>query len=84
MTLAEVIAELQSIQASQAQFTQADMDSAVAAAVAPLSAQMADLQAQVVAMPDQIHQAVLAEDAMVAQKVKPIIDQLIAAIAAPV
>lgn len=84
MTLAEVIAELQAIQASQAQFTQADIDAAVKAAIDPLAAQMVDLQAQVAAMPDQVHQAVLAEDAMVAQKVKPVLDQMASQILAAI
>lgn len=80
MTLADVIAELQAIQASQAQFTQADVDAAVKAAVDPLAAQMAALQAQVMAIPDQVHAAVVAEDVLVAAKIKPIVDQLVAAL----
>lgn len=82
-TLADVIAELQAIQASQAQFTQADIDAAVATAVTPLNSQVTvltqevtDLQAQVLALPGQIHDAVLAEDVALAAKVKPIIDEL--------
>jgi len=90
MTLAQIldlVAQLQAavtqLQASQASFTQADMDAAVAAAVGPLNDQIAalnqsvmDLQGQVAGVPDQIHAAVVAEDATVAEKIKPLIDQL--------
>lgn len=61
---------------SQAQFSQSDVDAAVAAAVQPLNDQVLALQAQAAQVPDQIHAAVLAEDAVVAQKIKPLIDQI--------
>lgn len=80
--LAQVQAQLVALQASQATFSQADIDAAVKAAVDPLTAQLVALNAQVAAMPDQIHQAVVAEDALVAQRVKPAIDQLAAQILA--
>lgn len=82
-TLADVIAELQAIQASQAQFTQADIDSAVAAAVQPLNVQIVALTAQVTAIPDQVHAAVLAEDVVLAGKVKPFLDQIAALLVTP-
>lgn len=88
MTLQEIIglvtdlqAQLVALQASTTQFTQADLDKAVSDAVAPLNAQVSDLQAQVGAIPDQVHQAVVAEDAALAGKVKPLLDQLSQAIA---
>lgn len=77
MNLADIIAALQALQASQPQFSQADVDAAVQAAVAPLNEQVASLQAQVVAIPEQLHQAALAEDAMLAEKLKVLIDQLV-------
>lgn len=80
--LAQVQAQLVALQAAQATFSQADIDAAVKAAVDPLTAQLVALNAQVAAMPDQIHQAVVAEDALVAQRVKPAIDQLAAQILA--
>lgn len=89
-TLLDVIAELQAIQASQAQFTQSDVDAAVLAAVTPLNTQVAalaqqvvDLNAQVLALPGQIHDAVLAEDVALAAKIKPVIDELAALLVAP-
>lgn len=86
MTLTDIIAALQiqitalqAILANQTQFTQSDIDAAVAAAVAPLNAQIVDLTAQVAAMPGTIHQAVLAEDQKLAAQIKPILDALTAA-----
>lgn len=81
MTLQEIIDQLVAFQASQAQFTQADVDAAVAAAVAPVNEQVLALQAQAAQVPDQIHAAILAEDANLAQKIKPLIDQIAAAFA---
>lgn len=78
MTLAEIIAELQALQAAQATFTQADIDAAVVTAVTPLNDQIVALTAQVTAFPDQVHAAVLAEDASLAAKLKPILDELAA------
>lgn len=63
-------------------FTQADIDAAVAAAVQPLNDQVAAMQATIDTIPDQIHAAVLAEDADLAAKIKPLIDQLNAALPA--
>lgn len=73
--LAQVQTQLVALQAAQATFTQADVDAAVKAAVDPLNAQLATL-------PDQVHAAVVAEDAVIAAKVKPTVDALVAAIQA--
>lgn len=78
--LAQVQAQLVALQASQSTFTQADIDAAVKAAVDPLTLQLTDLQTQVAALPDQVHAAVLAEDAVLAAKVKTAVDQLVAAL----
>ncbi len=89
MTLDQVLALVAQLQdavnqlkASQATFTQADVDAAVAAAVQPLNDQVTALQAQVAGVPDQIHAAVVAEDQALAAKIKPLIDQLNAALGA--
>lgn len=85
--LTQVQAELVALQANQTQFTQADLDAAVLAAVTPLTdsvtalnLQVVDLQAQVSAFPGQVHDAVLAEDVAIAAKVKPILDALVASL----
>lgn len=80
--LAAVQAQLAAFQASQATFTQADIDAAVSAAVQPLNDQVTALQASIAGVPDQIHAAVVAEDAALAAKIKPLIDQLNAAVGA--
>lgn len=87
MSLSEIIAKLQeqlvALQAladSQTQYSQADLDMAVADAVAPLNQQIVALQAQVGALPQAIHDAVVAEDVALAAKVKPLVDQLSQAI----
>lgn len=89
MSLAEIILALQSqlealkaIQDSQKQFTQSDLDAAVKAAVDPLLAQMVLLQTKVGDIPKQIHDAVLAEDVALAGKLKPLVDQVVQAVAA--
>lgn len=85
--LAAVQAQLAAFQASQATFTQADIDAAVLAAVGPLNDQLTalnqsvtDLQTSLAGVPDQIHAAVVAEDVALASKIKPLIDQLNAAL----
>jgi hypothetical protein len=57
---------------------QMQIDAAVAAAVGPLNDQIAALNSQVSSMftADQVHQAVLDEDAKLAAKLKPILDAL--------
>lgn len=82
MTLAQIIEELKALAAAQAQFSQADIDQAVANQKAEDQIAMDDLKAQVAAMPGQIHDAVVQEDARVAQAIKPLVDQL-AALFAP-
>ena len=89
MTLAQILdlvsqlqAAVTALQAAQATFTQADIDAAVKAAVDPINAQVAALQASVAGVPDQIHAAVVAEDVALAAKIKPLIDQLNAALPA--
>lgn len=75
--LQEQLVALQALQDSQPQFSQADLDAAVQVAVGPLNVQIVDLQAQVVTIPEQLHQAALAEDAVLAEKVKALLDQLV-------
>lgn len=74
--VAQLQASLVALQAAQATFSQADLDAAVAAAVGPLNDQVAAMQAQIAGIPDQIHAAVVQEDADLAAKIKPLIDQL--------
>lgn len=78
MNLAEIIAALQAqitalqtLQSSQTQFSQADIDAAVLAAVGPLNDQVSALQVLVAAFPEQQTKAVsdavsAAKDAFVA------------------
>lgn len=73
MNLAAILALLQQaqqaivdLQNTQTGFTQADIDAAVLAAVAPLNDQVAALNAQVMAFPEQQTKAVL--DAVAAAK----------------
>lgn len=51
-------------------FSQADLDAAVSAAVAPLSEQIAAMQAQLDGVPQMVKDAVLAENARIMQIVK--------------
>lgn len=73
MNLAAILALLQQaqqaiadLQSQQTSFTQADIDAAVLAAVGPLNDQVAALNAQVMAFPDQQTKAV--SDAVSAAK----------------
>lgn len=85
--LSQVQAQLVALQNTATQFSQADLDAAVLAAVTPLNdtvaalnVQVVDLQAQVTAFPGQVHDAVLAEDVAIAAKVRPILDALVASL----
>jgi len=68
------IAQLQTELQTAPQFTQADVDNAVAAATAPLNAQVASLQHQVDGIPQQISAAVAAENARLVGIVKAGLD----------
>lgn len=72
--LAQVQAQLVALQQSTAVYTQADLDAAVASAVAPLNEQVA-------AFPGQIEAAVGAEKARVLDSVKGKIDELVQLVA---
>lgn len=86
--LLTLIATLQTELQTAPQFTQGDLDNAVAAATAPLNAQVASLQHQVDGMPQAIAAAVAGENARLIAIVKAGIDAdepaILAAMSAPV
>lgn len=91
MSLADIIAalqtqlaNLQALQAATTSFTQADIDSAVAAAVAPLNAQIAAIPGQVTAAVEAMKAADLIELAQVEAAVQTLMASLQPVVAAPV